>query len=615
MPTPADIKQPGFFKRHLLPALTIFLIPLFSLWFFERAEMTMDENILNQLRNDINNAASLTPDQKQAEISFFEATPVSKIMNFHSDEYKNVKPMFSQVSFDYLTFRACRYLAIGSLAAAAAGLVIVGIAVGWSLRSQAAQYRSLVITWPILKAISVIEVVFQAVLAVALSFWVTALWFEVYSVKLVGAIGVLAGIAVLVIIRGIFLKADGRFEIAGEEISPQQAPELWERVRGQALKLGTAPPDRIVAGIDANFYVTEHPVILNGESKPGRTLFVSLPLLKVLTTDEADAVLGHEMAHFSGEDTLWSSKLGPLLDRIRIYLIHLSNGGLTVVAFHFLHVFWKLYQVSLGKLSREREFRADKIGAELSTPGALARSLVKISAYCDYRDSVETDILAKQRLADDLHLADSVETGFPNHLRQFVSAPNFEAETPHPFDSHPPLSRRFKNLGLEPTTALSDPVTLAPVASSWAQQISDASALESRLWDSREKLIQHVHQTQLSWRLMPVDEESIKIISEAFPERIFPFKKGGQAVMDYEKIVLPDGVVIRWEEVETLTVNGSTLRGKVIGVKWKTPAAKKSTNTRIATADYRAGASTDEFFLHLGNYYGRYRSAKEFSAA
>lgn len=71
-----------------------------------------------------------------------------------------------------------------------------------------------------------------------------------------------------------------------------------------------------------------------------------------------------------------------------------------------MHFFWKLYQFSLGRMSRSREFRADGIGASHGSPEALARALVKIGACCEYRGKTENDIIAKREMEAELQLAD-----------------------------------------------------------------------------------------------------------------------------------------------------------------------------------------------------------------
>ena len=354
------------FKQHVLPVLFIFLIPGFSAWFFGYAERTTDESVLRSIKANVLDDARMPAAEQSRIIGFYQAHPPSSILASHDPKYARLQPTFSPVSTRYAIFRWMRRIAWVCLDAIALTFVIVGLSVWYSLRSQAAQYRALRVGWPVLQISAAIQVLGQAVLAVALSFWVTALLMHSYVPKLILIIAVLAVVAVLALWKAIFAKVDDRYEVAGQAVLEADAPRLWQHVRGMAGRAGTGAPDQIIAGIEPSFFVTEHPVTVAGREYRGRTLYLSLPMLKVLAVDEADAVLGHELAHFSGDDTLWARKISPLLGRFALHLRMLSTG-LSVVVAHFMHFFWKLYGLSLRRLSRQREFRADQVGAELAS--------------------------------------------------------------------------------------------------------------------------------------------------------------------------------------------------------------------------------------------------------
>src|SRR5262249_11233445 len=144
----------------------------------------------------------------------------------------------------------------------------------------------------------------------------------------------------------------------------------------------------------------------------GRTLFVSLSLLKQLQGSEADAVLAHEMAHFSGQDTLYSRKIGPLLNRYNHYLHALHEGGVTRPIYYFMLCFRALYQLSLSKQSRQREFRADRIAAETTSPRDVASALLRIVAYSKYRNDVEQDLFKQERVLETANVCERIEQGF-----------------------------------------------------------------------------------------------------------------------------------------------------------------------------------------------------------
>ena len=268
---------------------------------------------------------------------------------------------------------------------------------------------------------------------------------------------------------------------------------------------------------------------------------MGLPLLKILDTEEADAVLGHEMAHFSGEDTMWTRKINPLLTRLEIYLAHLSENPLALPVYHFLLFFWKVYQFSLGRMSRLREFRADRIGAETSSSRSLAKSLVKIASYCEYRFKTEEKIFLEEEVASRPDIAQRLEQGFPEHLSNFVASPeSMEAETSHPFDTHPPLADRLEAAGHSMTEICNDPELLRPPTHSWRDTISEADALEQDLWNKEEKMLMEARETHRAMILIPATDEEHQLVAKHFPEKTFTSSKGQMVVVNHDGISLPE---------------------------------------------------------------------------
>jgi hypothetical protein len=62
----------------------------------------------------------------------------------------------------------------------------------------------------------------------------------------------------------------------GRFVDRTVAPKFWEDIDRLSHEIGTAAPDHVIAGIDDKFFVTEHPVAIQGARRKGRTLFVSL---------------------------------------------------------------------------------------------------------------------------------------------------------------------------------------------------------------------------------------------------------------------------------------------------------------------------------------------------
>src|SRR6185503_8031658 len=101
----------------------------------------------------------------------------------------------------YAIFRWMKRIAFTCLVAGVIAFAAVGVGVLVSFRSQSAQYWSLRLGWTILRGFAVVEVLGQGILAVALSFWVTAFWMEQYSLKLILIAGILAFCAAALLIK------------------------------------------------------------------------------------------------------------------------------------------------------------------------------------------------------------------------------------------------------------------------------------------------------------------------------------------------------------------------------------------------------------------------------
>src|SRR4051812_34994577 len=272
--------KPPFFRTHVLPVLFIFLIPGFGAWFFGFAEKRLDREVLQVIETDLRDKSNLPAAEKARVLAFYRRVPVSRLMASTDPGVTHLQSTFSPVRSRYATFRWMKRTAWTCLATIGLTLLIVGLSVAVSFRSQAAQYYALRIGWPVLRTSAAIQVLGQSVLAVALSFWLTAILTESYFLKLIAAITLLAIGAVIALFKAIFTKTSEGCEVNGEILTEADAPTFWGRVKELASALQTNPPDQIVVGIDPSFFVTEHPVTFGSEVLQGRTLYLSLPMLK-----------------------------------------------------------------------------------------------------------------------------------------------------------------------------------------------------------------------------------------------------------------------------------------------------------------------------------------------
>ena len=273
----------------------------------------------------------------------------------------------------------------------------------------------------------------------------------------------------------------GKGESAGVLVTEEQAPRLWEEVREVAKSVGTAPPKNILLGLDLNFYATEQPRVLlgpvderryverrlaEGEEETrkdaplikGRTMYLSLPLSRIMTVGELKAVIAHELAHFRGWDTkftrvfypVWRSAVDSLMQLSEALGISIFSSLPIIPAYSVLSVFLTSFSEAEARLSRERELAADRASLKATDDRTTATALVKIHGFSRYGRRTQALMRDKIAAADpdmnvvDLYVAAAEENKTSVWMRRDLD----EEEPPHPTDSHPPLSLRLAQLKL-----------------------------------------------------------------------------------------------------------------------------------------------------------------------
>lgn len=165
---------------------------------------------------------------------------------------------------------------------------------------------------------------------------------------------------------------------------PNNETEAWiyQTVERMSNDLGINMPE---VGI---FYSDVPNAFATGASKNNSLVAVSSGLLKIMSPDEVEAVIGHEMAHINNGDMVTSTLLQGTMNtfvfffaRIIAQLISRGNDGRSSATSYFLVSM--LMQTVLGVLatlvvkwfSRHREFHADRGGAELTSTDSMANAL------------------------------------------------------------------------------------------------------------------------------------------------------------------------------------------------------------------------------------------------
>lgn len=543
----------GYTKVFLWLLVTLFLIPTITLVFAEYGTRQLDkeysEIFIDDARGQNQDVNKLT--------AFLHQNPPSSVCGAVPDDLRDYQGAVCAEKSELWQFWMIDKVAFWTLMGGIAILLMIVLFSAMAFKNRQGQLQSLTLARPFLMLASALEVVVQGGMLVWLSFWGTAFFTQTYYPKLVMAMGLLVLAAMYYMIRGIFKKLPREEGVEGEVVTREAAPELWARIDALASQVGTTPPDHIIAGIDTNFYVTEAPLSINEQALDGRKLYVSIPLLRQLTTAQADGVMVHELTHLHEGDTASGALLGPKLHRFDQY-IHLMRKDIsTVMVYYPLCLYRMLFELAWQRNSREREFVADRSAANLITPSAIVESLIKISAYASYRSEVEQMLFDNKTLhGNELGISKAIALGLPQH----VNSPDFigmmrEQNVPHPFDSHPPLADRMRNVGYTVDEMGYAAIAAETPTESWVDLMPVATEIEQHLWQKYEQDFSSAHEQSLAWRYEPEGEEETALVLKYFPPAAWTLKDGSQIEITYQGIVQPGTAeLLPWDNIKNINV-------------------------------------------------------------
>ena len=173
--------------------------------------------------------------------------------------------------------------------------------------------------------------------------------------------------------------------------APSNTTEAWlvDTVRKYARQAGIGMPEvGIYDAPDVNAFAT-------GMSRNKALIAVSTGLLQQMTREEAEAVLGHEVAHAANGDMVTLALIQGVVNTFVLFLSRVIGHTVDRIIFKSENghgpAFWVTVIIAdlvLGILaslivmwfSRQREFRADAGGASLAGRGAMIAALERLSA-------------------------------------------------------------------------------------------------------------------------------------------------------------------------------------------------------------------------------------------
>ncbi len=164
------------------------------------------------------------------------------------------------------------------------------------------------------------------------------------------------------------------------EVSQDDDPALWETVQRLSQRAGLPMPRVYVSPAAApNAFAT-------GRGPRHSAVCVTEGLRQMLSRDELEGVIAHELSHITHRDVLIST-IAAIMAGAITWLTYMAFWGgrdrranplVTLLILIFAPLAAGLIRMAI---SRSREFEADRRGAELAgSPRGLARSLQKLEA-------------------------------------------------------------------------------------------------------------------------------------------------------------------------------------------------------------------------------------------
>ena len=252
--------------------------------------------------------------------------------------------------------------------------------------------------------------------------------------------------------------------VLGAALNQKDHKKIFDFLNNLCEKIHADKPQNILVGLSTDFYAVSKDVrVFNGISEKiitDNTLYISLPLLRVLTINEFGSILAHELGHFEGDDTVYSAKFAPVFRKLNGQLSSFEknekNNFLSRLAIFPIILLYNEFTRKEEKLSKSQELKADQVGAKFKNEQTFINALAKLyifdlvwhRATDNHREIVrEKGVTEIKNLSKEfVKLSrNSLDNKFLKNL--LFDLAKFEQK--HPNDTHPPLYERMKNLNIK----------------------------------------------------------------------------------------------------------------------------------------------------------------------
>jgi|GEM_PF-1160728 len=164
----------------------------------------------------------------------------------------------------------------------------------------------------------------------------------------------------------------------------EECPRLIAAIREVASRTVTTPLDEVYVAPGASIGVHQEgrgPFGMFGVKR--RVLTLGLSTMSALTISELKAILAHEYAHFSHQDTYYSRFIHQVTLSIQQALAGMTGAGGRLnylnPFFWFFWLYYHAYRMLACGFSRSREFLADRMAVSLYGKEAFISSLTKVA--------------------------------------------------------------------------------------------------------------------------------------------------------------------------------------------------------------------------------------------
>ena len=228
----------------------------------------------------------------------------------------------------------------------------------------------------------------------------------------------------------------------------------------------------------------------------GETFYISLPYLRVLTIQEFESIIGHELAHFSGQDTIYSILFSPIRIRLNEQFYAFENflnenkraieRNIIRIAVYPIIFLFNEFSRKDEKISKHRELIADINGSKaVGSAQIMINTLCKLALYELFWSNFEKEYY--EEISTGIKKIDNLSVNFMNIVKkdlnyeklEFVLDEIFKAEQKHPGDTHPSIEQRMENLKVSKQEITKESLTnFEPSA---AKLINDINIIEKNM--------------------------------------------------------------------------------------------------------------------------------------